>query len=58
MEEILHQRKLLGLREKRAGWRTAQNRQHTIAFPPSHATVKAGASASVVTQAMVSFLLL
>lgn len=37
--------------KKRSEWRVLQSRQHTVLCPPTHATIKAGASAAVCKEA-------
>ena len=52
IEEIMHQRKVLAQRRRRSEWHRIQSRQHTLSYPPSHPTVKAGASEAVLLQAV------
>lgn len=54
IEEILHQRQMLAMRRKRVEWSESQSKQHTLSYAPSHTTMKAGASAAVVMQAVAS----
>ena len=37
--------------KRRSEWRVSQSRQHTVLCPPTHATIKAGASAAVTREA-------